>query len=261
MEKDIEIEGLKVHYSESGPEGADSVLLMHGWGCNHSTVASIENILNKHLHVYNVDLPGHGHSNEPDSVWGVEDFTHQMEVFMDKIGIKAPILIGHSFGGRISIMMGARHPEIKKIVLVDAAGVKPKRKPKYYFKVYSFKLAKKLLPLLIGKKRGGKIIDSMRNKAGSADYNNASPIMKAVMSRCVNQDLKYLMPDIKASTLLVWGEKDTATPISDAKTMEKLIPDAGLVSFPDCGHYSFLDNPIGFRAVLKEFLKKEMTNQ
>jgi pimeloyl-ACP methyl ester carboxylesterase len=66
------------------------------------------------------------------------------------------------------------------------------------------------------------------------------------------------MPLIKAPTLLIWGENDTATPLSDAKTMEQLIPDAGLVSFPGCGHYSFLDNPIGYKAVIKEFLKNEL---
>ncbi len=62
------------------------------------------------------------------------------------------------------------------------------------------------------------------------------------------------MPSIKAPTLLIWGEDDTATPLSDAKKMERLIPDAGLVSFPGCGHYSFLDNPYLFGSVLKSFI-------
>ncbi|MDE6143022.1 MAG: alpha/beta hydrolase, partial [Muribaculaceae bacterium] len=79
-----------------------------------------------------------------------------------------------------------------------------------------------------------------------------------VMSRCVNEDLKSVMPEINAPSLLIWGEDDTATPLSDAKTMERLIPDSGLVSFPGCGHYSFLDNPSGFRAVVKEFFKVEL---
>lgn len=258
MEKDIVIDGLKIHYSESGPADAPAVLLMHGWGCNHTTVSSIENFLNKKLHVYNVDLAGHGQSDEPKTVWGVDDFTRQMETFVGILGIKNPILIGHSFGGRISILMSSRRREIKKMVLVDSAGIKPRRPLKYYFKVYTFKAAKKIYPIIFGKKRGEEIIAKMRNKAGSADYNNASPVMKNVMSKCVNEDLKSVMPDIKASTLLVWGKNDTATPLSDAKTMEKLIPDAGLVAFEGCGHYSFLDNPVGFRAVLGEFLKHEM---
>ena len=80
-------------------------------------------------------------------------------------------------------------------------------------------------------------------------------MMKRILSKVVNEDLKHVMPLIKAPTLLIWGENDTATPIGDAKIMEKLIPNAGLVSFPGCGHYSFLDNPIQFAAVLRSFLK------
>jgi pimeloyl-ACP methyl ester carboxylesterase len=70
----------------------------------------------------------------------------------------------------------------------------------------------------------------------------------------VNEDLKQVMPKIACPTLLIWGENDTATPLSDAKEMEKLIPDAGLVSFPGCGHYSFLDNPYQFASVLRSFI-------
>lgn len=257
MEKEIEIGGVRLHYDESGPSDGRSVLLMHGWGCDHTTVASIAGILSPGMHVYNVDLPGHGKSDEPPAVWGVDSFTRVMEEFTARLGIEDPVLIGHSFGGRIAILMSSRNP-ISKVVLVDAAGIKPKRPLSYYIKVYTFKTAKKILPLLLGKKLGSKAIDAWRGKAGSADYRNSSPRMRAVMSRCVNEDLRNVMPYIKASTLLVWGEKDTATPLSDARQMEKLIPDAGLVSFPGCGHYSFLDNPIGFRAVLMEFFKKEL---
>lgn len=254
-ERNIEIDGMTIHYEVSGPESADAptVLLMHGWGCDHTTVRSIANALNPKLRVYNVDLPGHGKSTEPPTAWGVDDFTKLMEKFIKELGIKDPIPIGHSFGGRISILMASRNP-IKKMVLVDAAGIKPKRSLKYYIKVYSFKTAKKILPIILGKKAGEKAIQAWRGKAGSADYRNSSPVMRAVMSRCVNEDLKHVMPSIKASTLLLWGENDTATPLSDAKTMEKLIPDAGLVSWAGCGHYSFLDNPGGFRAVIQSFL-------
>lgn len=253
MEKDIIINGTKVHYEETGPEDGKPVLLMHGWGCDHATVRIIAKALEDKMHVYNVDLPGHGSSPEPASAWGVEDFTDLMEKFCKSLNINDPVLIGHSFGGRISILMGSRNP-ISRIVLVDAAGIKPKRPLKYYLKVYSFKTAKKVLPLICGKRLGGKLIDKWRGSAGSADYRNSSPMMRAVMSRCVNEDLTPYLPSIKASTLLLWGENDKATPLSDAKLMEKRIPDAGLVSWPDCGHYSFLDNPIGFRAVIRRFL-------
>ncbi|MDR1671718.1 MAG: alpha/beta hydrolase, partial [Alistipes sp.] len=87
------------------------------------------------------------------------------------------------------------------------------------------------------------------------DYNAASPVMRGTMSKVVNEDLRRFMPLIQAPTLLVWGSEDTATPIGDAKIMERLIPDAGLVTFPGAGHYSFLDRPAQFAAVLDSFLR------
>lgn len=257
MEKDIIINGLKIHYEESGPEAAPPIILMHGWGCNHSTVRSIAAAIESGVHVFNIDLPGHGKSDEPDSVWGIEDYTRCIEQFISLLQLKSPTLIGHSFGGRISVLLASRN-NTEKVILVDSAGIKPRRSLRYYLKVYSFKLMKRLTLLTNGKKKGLEKIEKMRAKKGSSDYRNSSPRMRSIMSKVVNEDLKYAMPSIKSPTLLVWGENDTATPLADAKTMNRLIPDSGLVSFPGCGHYSFLDNPIGFKAVVREFLKNEI---
>ncbi len=249
--------GIRIHYRESGSPSGSPVLLMHGWGCNLSTVESIEKILAQGMRVINVDLPGFGSSQEPLSVWGVEDYTKAMEEMLDRLNIVNPTLIGHSFGGRISILMASRR-QINKVILVDAAGVKPARSFKWYFKVYTYKFAKKLYPLIFGKVRAAQKIEAARKRRSSADYEQASPVMRKILSKCVNEDLCSYMPAIKAPTLLIWGDNDTATPLSDAHKMEKLIPDAGLVSFPNCGHYSFLDNPHGFKAVLESFLKQEL---
>jgi len=255
MEKDLNINGVKIHFSETGDSAGKPVLLLHGWGCNHTTVASIAKILEPKMHVYAPDFPGHGNSDEPNSIWGIEEYTSATEEFCRRLGIASPVLIGHSFGGRVSILFASRN-NASEVILVDSAGVKPRRPPKYYVKVYSYKLMKHTLPIIFGKRKGEKMLSDYRNKRGSADYNAASPRMKSVLSKVVNEDLKHVMPSITSPTLLIWGEEDTATPLRDAKTMEKLIPDAGLVAFPGCGHYSFLDNPIGFKSVIKEFLKK-----
>lgn len=210
------------------------------------------------MRVVSVDLPGHGVSEEPKEVWGTEDYADAIIELSESLGLLSPSLIGHSFGGRTSICMASKY-DVKKMVLVDSAGITPKRGFNYYYKVYTYKTLKKLLRCFLGEKLGKKYLEKMRK--GSADYQAASPRMRAVMSKCINEDLKSIMPSIKAPTLLIWGENDTATPLKDACTMEKLIPDAGVVCFPDCGHYSFLDNPAGFRAVVKEFFKNEMTRK
>lgn len=252
MEKFVDLDcGARVKYELSG-NGPDMILL-HGWGCQSSTLASIEQIASERHTVYNIDFPGFGKSPEPAAVWGVEDYTRMLEQFVKALNINRPILLGHSFGGRVSILYSSRN-DVDRIILVDAAGVKPRRTLKYYLRVYSFKAGKRLARIFLGKQKASQAVERMRSKRASADYAAASPRMRAILSKVVNEDLRRYMPKIKAPALLIWGENDTATPMRDARIMEKLIPDAGLVSFPGCGHYSFLDNPFQFAAVLRSFI-------
>lgn len=260
MVKEIVIDGVKICYEDSGNPAGKAVVLLHGWGCNHSTVRSIAACLEDGMRVLSLDLPGHGNSSEPKEVWGTSDFAALVGKFIEALHLENPSLIGHSFGGRTSISYASNH-KVHKIVLVGSAGVKPRRSLNYYYKVYSYKALKKLAKLFFGEEKGKKLIEKSLRKRGSSDYQSSTPMMRAVMSKCVNEDLKKEMPRIQAPTLLIWGENDTATPLSDAKTMEKLIPDAGLVSFPNCGHYSFLDNAPGFRAVIREFFKQELNDK
>ena len=232
----------------------EPVLLLHGWGCTGEIFKHIASVLSTAYTTYSFDIPGFGASGEPTEVWGVEKYTQMVEAFVKENGIERPALMGHSFGGRVSIVFASRN-EVSRLVLVDAAGVKPKRPLKYYWKVYTFKAMKWLCNTFLPKEKAQAIIDSRRKGAGSSDYNNASPMMRAILSKVVNEDLTHLMPAIKAPTLLFWGNLDTATPLSDAKTMERLIPDAGLVVAHGTGHFSFLENQGLFTAVIKNFFK------
>lgn len=254
MEKWIEINGIKMRYDCTGT-GRQPVIVMHGWGCKADTMAiPAEGATSDATTVYNLDLPGFGQSDEPDGVWGIDDYTRFIEEFCRKLDISNPVLMGHSFGGRISILMASRTP-VRKVILIDAAGIKPRRSLGYYTKVYAFKTAKHLLNFFLGKAKAEPVINRMRGKAGSSDYSNASPRMRAILSKVVNEDLTDRLPLIKAPTLLIWGEKDTATPMRDARIMEKKIPDAGLVSYPEADHYSFLRRPAQTKAVIASFLK------
>lgn len=258
MDRYEDIGGVSLHFTETGNPAGAPVVLMHGWGCTIATVESIARSLEDTRRVISVDLPGHGASSEPPllpdgQAWGVYEYAALVKELIERLGLESPALVGHSYGGRIAIILGATTP-VEKIVLVDSAGIKPRRPLKYYLKVYPFKVARVILPVILGEKRGGRIIERWRNRAGSADYRNSSPIMKMVMSRSVNQDLRHHLPNITVPTLLIWGENDTATPIADARLMESLIPDAGLVSIKGAGHYSYLDNPGQFRAVIRSFL-------
>jgi pimeloyl-ACP methyl ester carboxylesterase len=255
MEKDIIINGMNLHYSENG-EGK-AIVLMHGWGCNIHTFKLLDNFLLEHFKVYNIDFPGFGKSQEPPTAWGTADYETHFKAFLKVLNIENPILIGHSFGGRIAIRT-AKDTPIHKMILIGSAGIKPTRTLEYYAKVYSFKAMRFFAELpLIYQLFGKKMIEDRRKKAGSADYQNASEVMRGTLSKVVNEDLRHFMPNIKAPTLLIYGENDTATPVKDAKIIEKLIPDAGLIIMKNASHYVFLEQAASVHAIIDHFLAKD----
>lgn len=254
MTDNIIIKDIVLHYKVTG-KGAD-VILLHGWGCTHDIFRSLHAALEKNFKVYALDFPGFGESTVPPVVWGVEDYTRMLEIFIREQGIENPILLGHSFGGRVALLYSSRNP-VRKVILADAAGIRPRRSVEYYVKVYSYKLYKKILPLLVGRKKAEQQLEAYRKKAGSEDYRNVSGMMRNIFVKVVNEDLRHVMPRIAAPVLLIWGENDTATPVGDAKMMNKRIKDSGLVVFKNAGHYSFLDKPYDFMAVIDSFLSDD----
>lgn len=253
MNSTIDIDGMRARYLTTG-NGPD-VVLLHGWGCRGDIWTGVQRHLGTSgFRVTSLDFPGFGGSVEPPAPWGMDDYAAWFEKFTAALGIDRPVLVGHSFGGRVAIVHAAHHA-VSKMVLVDSAGVKPRRGPRYYAKVWTFKTLKHLSPLVLGHKKAEAIIERQRARAASADYLAASPVMRGTLSRVVGEDLRRHMSHIAAPTLLVWGSKDTATPLRDAKAMERLIPDAGLVVFEGAGHYSFLERAAQFAAVIDSFLR------
>ena len=156
-------DNLKVNITTKG--NGEPVFLLHGWGCNGEIFKSIQEVLATAYTTYSFDFPGFGASDEPTAVWGVEEYTRMVEQFAKDNGIERPALMGHSFGGRVSIVYASRNA-VSRVVLVDAAGIKPKRPFKYYWKVYTFKTLKWLCNTFLPEAKAQAIIDKRRKGAG-----------------------------------------------------------------------------------------------
>ena len=159
----IDIDGQRLHYTVQG--SGRPLIMMHGWGCTHETVASMAAVAAETHTVYSVDFPGFGRSPEPAEVWGVEDYTRLIEKMARKLGLERPVLLGHSFGGRVGLLFASRN-DVDKLILVDAAGVRPSRPLKYYLKVYSFKAGKWLTRLIHGREKAEAIIEARPQRLG-----------------------------------------------------------------------------------------------
>jgi len=251
----IEIENTKINYEIEG-EG-DNILILHGWGGCIDSMRPVINHLKNRFRVISLDFPGHGKSSVPDTPWGVPEYTDCLIKFLKSLNIEKTSIIAHSFGGRVTIVLSSEHPEmVEKVVLVDSGGIRPKRKLKYYFRIYSYKLVKNLLGFFVWNKQTyERILDKSRKKYGSSDYSKLSESMRVSFIKIVNQDLRQFLKNIKSSTLLIWGENDSDTPVYMGKIMEKEISDAGLVILKGAGHFSYLDKSGDFNKIIDNFLE------
>ncbi|MBQ7638888.1 MAG: alpha/beta hydrolase [Clostridia bacterium] len=248
----VNIDNIQTNCLCLGEKSDEAVVMLHGWASNGELFRNSALPVSAKYLVLAPDMPGNGATPEPPFAWSVDDYVDFVIHFIEHFGLKKVILLGHSFGGRVIIKMANRNDlpfEITRIILVDSAGIRPEKSSEQKLKENVSKFGKKLLS------KTPALLDKMQTMVGSADYRAASPLMRQVLVNTVNEDLTGLLPGIMQETLLIWGTLDTATPISDAEKMEKLIPNAGLARIEGCGHFSFIENPVIYNAVLASFLK------
>ncbi len=239
------IKDININYVQYGNKEKDTIVLLHGWGQNIEMMKPIGDKMKNDFNVVIVDLPGFGQSEEPKEVWTVYDFADAIKELLDSLEIKNPILIGHSFGGKISLVYASKY-KAKKLVLFGSPYKKEIKKVSLKVKILKFLGKIKFLRPLI---------NLAKKHMGSTDYRNASDMMRKVLVSTVNLDITEDVKNIKASTLLIWGTNDTAVPLSHAYELEKLINDAGVVEYEGCTHYAYLERLGQTISILNSFLK------
>lgn len=251
----INIDGLNINYIDEGI--GNTVLLLHGWGGSIQTMKPIANFLNKKCRVITLDLPGFGESDLPKTPWNSYDYADCIKKFINALNLNNVILFGHSHGGRISIILSSKYDFVKKLILIDSAGIIPKKKLRYYIKVYSFKMLKNIYLVFSKGSTKEQKLEQFYKKFGSTDYKESQGVMRQTMVKVIHDNLIDLLHLIKAPTLLIWGENDEDTPPYMGKLMEEKIKDSGLIILKNAGHYSYIDCYDQFKAVINVFLKDE----
>ena len=234
------VKDIKINYKQYG-NGQDIVLL-HGWGQNIKMMEPIGNMLKDNYRITIVDLPGFGLSEEPNYAFGITDYVDILHELLNVLDVKKPILIGHSFGGRISIIYASEY-DVKKVILFGSPCVRHDAKGK---KSKAFTVIKKL-------KIFNPVLNAIKKHVGSVDYRKATPVMRDVLVKTVNQDLSSYAKMIKIPCLLIWGDKDEAVPVSDARELDNLLMNSKLIILPGT-HYCYLENIDKVVTLINEFI-------
>lgn len=252
----LNLNGITVYYEKHG-NSPNTLLILPGWGNTRETFHYIINNFKEDYTIYILDYPGLGNSPIPSTVLTIYDYTELIINFMNELNIINPIIIAHSFGGRItSLLTGYYKYQIDKLILIDIAGIKSKKTLRKVIREKKYKLLKKLIKLL-PKKKQNLFHQRLLKKYASADYLALPPTMHQTFKNIINEDLTNHFKNITSEALILWGEKDQDTPLKDGIKINKLIRNSALITLKNATHYSYLQYPVLVNNIIKEFIKKE----
>ena len=244
-------------YYEKHGNGKKTIIILPGWGDTRKTFNMLINYFENDYTIYIFDYPGFGRSIFPEYDLTIYDYTNIIRDFMENENIVNPIVIAHSFGGRIATLLSGYYKEqIDKLILLDVAGIKPHKNIIKIIKTSIYKFLKKIKYILPKRKRN-LYLKRLLKLFGSSDYKALDQTMYQTFKNIINEDLKYYYQNINIKTLIIWGKKDKSTPLKDAKFINKKIKNSSLVIYKNGSHFSYLNYPNLTNKIIEEFLKDD----
>jgi pimeloyl-ACP methyl ester carboxylesterase len=237
-----------IYYTQAG-QGPDVIGLV-GWAQPLMMFEATQAHLASRHRVTLLDFPGFGQSEALKTVWDMERYGELLDALVRALQLETPIIIAHSFGARVAAVYASSHP-VRKLVLTGAAGLRPKVRWSQRLKRLPYRSVRTVLRMF----KLTRLEEALKRRSGSADYRALSGVMRESFVKIVTQDLKAYYQRIDAPTLLIWGERDEATPLWMGQALEILMKDAGLVVFEGADHYAYHHQIHRFHRILDAFLE------
>lgn len=232
---------MKLSFIQKG-SGKDLVML-HGYLASKESFYPQIEYFSRFYRVTALDFLGFGEGGELSEPYSVSDYADWLTKALGELGIEKPLVIAHSFGGRVAVKCLSRGNLFERAVLTGCAGIIPRRTLKYKLRVKTYRFVKKIAPRYA------------ERKFGSAEYRSLSPVMRESYKKIVNEDLREDAKKIGVPVLFIYGEKDTQTPVSSAKIYQSCVRGSRLKVLENCGHFAHLDNALSFNLAAEEFFK------
>lgn len=261
QEKSVTVFGAKIYYLEAGDAAQPTVILLHGLGASVTSWQFNIAALSGNYHVIAPDQVGFGKSDKPLLKYRVGTYTDFLDKFMSELKIEKASLVGNSLGGWVAADFALKYPaKVEKLVLVDAAGIKPSdvNLRQIYSLNYSTRDEIRQLVKLVFYNQiifgsAAFIEESMRLRVEAGDSYTISSLIESI-----KRDEDFLngrLGGIKQPTLIIWGKQDGLLPLADGEKFDAEIPNSDLVVFDKCGHVPQVEKAQDFNKTVLEFLK------
>lgn len=233
-----------------------SIIILHGWGLSGKTFMPLADELKKRKYtVFVPDLPGFGMSGIPKQPLHLTDYAVFLDDYIKKHKIQNPLLIGHSFGGRVALKYQLLYPKsVRALILSGTPGFTPIPKKKLLLFIALAKIGK----LLFSIPPFNYFQDAVRRWyyyfVGAKEFFRAEGAMRETFKRVVREDLVSAMETVDIPTLLLWGEYDIIVPVRIAERMHQVIARSELIVIPEADHGVPFKQPEVFTSYAERFI-------
>lgn len=242
------IDEFLLNYEVYGSKNKQNLLVLHGWGRSLDEWRPFADFFSKKFKVIIVDLPGFGKSSfSSQKSLNTQDYALILDKFIDKLNLESVILIGHSFGGKISVVISSHNSKVEKTILISASGIKNKSLV-LKIRVFLSKMFKPFvhqLPLRIRKTIYNLILPTDYYEAGS---------MREIFKKVVTDQINNEAQSISIPVLIIWGNNDKTLPVENAKEFKKLIKNSRIRIVWGAGHDPNLEKPEKLKEIIEEVL-------
>ncbi|MDD5481901.1 MAG: alpha/beta hydrolase [Candidatus Shapirobacteria bacterium] len=232
---------MTINFQEFG-KGRQKIIFLHGWQQNSKSFLSLVPFLYRQFKLYFLDLPGFGKTPLSTNLSSSTDYARLISRWLQKKQINKPVVVGHSFGGKVAALLASQCPqELEKLILIAPAGIPH---PRWWYPLSAKippKIKQKLEPIT-------KIVFTSR------DFKEAGPL-QPILANIVKEDLRSVFANIHAPTLIIWGKTDQELPLTDGQEINRLIPNSQLKIIP-AGHFPFWDQPKKAAQIISRFIAR-----
>lgn len=258
------------HYLEGGPDDAEVLLLLHGFGGDKDNWTRFARSLTENYRVIAPDLPGFGESVwHPDRDYSLFPQRNRVNTFVRALGLEQFHVAGNSMGGHLAVLYAHRYPQdVISLALINNAGVDAPVDSDF-----ARALAKGENPLIVNSLQE---FDALISYAAFKEPFIPWPV-KGVFARIAldhaesnrsifhsyksdrSIGLEPILEDIDEPVLIIWGEFDRILDVSSVDVMRPLLPQAEVSIMKDTGHIPMLERPLETATRYRSFLENIQT--